>query len=324
MKLTNKHNLPLSVAAWLVHDNYEYASDPNYISVTTLLKPIKQIILGRRIEFSTVEQDIMDLFAVRLGQSLHDSIEHVWQNYAREDLEKLGINQATLDRMSINGDNPMDNVINITMENRIKKTVGKWTVSGKYDFNSNGQLEDFKSVPAFSYLKQSNREQYIQQGSIYRWLDPSIVTEETIQINYLIKDWKKFEAKRDREYPSTPIKISHYPLWSVEQTDAWVKNRLAAIEKYMDLPEEQIPECNEEELWRKPPTYKYFKNPDAARSTANYSNYGEALQKQLENNGVGIIKTVGGEVKRCHYCNAFTACQQKNNYLADGSLKLEE
>lgn len=48
MQYTNTTNIPLPLAVFLATDDYDY--QPDTISVTTLLKPIKQIILGRRLE----------------------------------------------------------------------------------------------------------------------------------------------------------------------------------------------------------------------------------------------------------------------------------
>ena len=39
IEYTNDHNIPLAMAVWLMHDDYDYIHDPKYISVTTLMKP---------------------------------------------------------------------------------------------------------------------------------------------------------------------------------------------------------------------------------------------------------------------------------------------
>ena len=48
MKFTNKNNIPLSLAVWLVTDEYDYVDKPNYISATSLLKPTRQLVLSKR------------------------------------------------------------------------------------------------------------------------------------------------------------------------------------------------------------------------------------------------------------------------------------
>lgn len=56
--ITNNTGVSLAMAVWLVNDDYDYQkAKPNYISVTTLLKPLRQIVLPRRVE----EKDRIDL-----------------------------------------------------------------------------------------------------------------------------------------------------------------------------------------------------------------------------------------------------------------------
>ena len=55
-RFTNNADIDLSVAVWLAHDDYDYVTKPNYISVTTLIKPIRQIILRGRVAALPVEQ----------------------------------------------------------------------------------------------------------------------------------------------------------------------------------------------------------------------------------------------------------------------------
>ena len=49
MIITNNHGISLPLAVWLLHDDYDYVKDENYISATSLLKSTKQIILSKRI-----------------------------------------------------------------------------------------------------------------------------------------------------------------------------------------------------------------------------------------------------------------------------------
>ena len=72
-------------------------------------------------------------------------------------------------------------------------------------------------------------------------------------------------------------------------------------------------------------TYKYYKNPQKTdRSTKNFDNLAEANLRMIDDGNVGTVLTVKGEVKRCHYCAAFTVCKQKDAYLADGTLQLPD
>ena len=44
--ITNKNNVSLNMVVFLAHDEYDHIKEANYISVTSLLKPIRAIITG--------------------------------------------------------------------------------------------------------------------------------------------------------------------------------------------------------------------------------------------------------------------------------------
>lgn len=323
MKLTNKNNLPLSIAIWLAHDSYEYSDDPYQISATSLLKPIKQLVLAKRN--APKEMDVMDLYNVRIGTAIHDSIENAWLNGFSKAADALALPEHIKQRICINNaPQGLQNLIPVNLEHRASKKIGKWTVTGKFDTCIEGQLEDNKSITYWGYKSKSNIPDYQMQGGIYRWLNEYLVTAPTIQINYFIKDWRKSETYKDSMYPTLPIQVEHYPLPSLADTEFFIKDKLYQIEKYMDVPEEQMPPCSDKELWRTDPVYKYYKKPGSPRSTANRSTMAEAIAVMQENNNVGEIVTVPGKVKRCLYCSAMPYCKQKDAYLLDGSLELEE
>ncbi len=78
MKLTNKFNVPLSLAIWLAHDEYQHSDDPKVISATGLLKPLKSLILSQQC--TSGEVDISELINSRMGTAIHTAIEHAWSS----------------------------------------------------------------------------------------------------------------------------------------------------------------------------------------------------------------------------------------------------
>ena len=76
MQITNHADIPLALAIWAINDSYDYVNDPNYFSVTTLLKPIRQIVLSRRVNTEELSKDVEDFLATAMGTSIHDSIEN--------------------------------------------------------------------------------------------------------------------------------------------------------------------------------------------------------------------------------------------------------
>ncbi len=47
LKYTNKNNVSLALAVFLMYDNYEYDERPNSISATGLIKPLRQLVLSK-------------------------------------------------------------------------------------------------------------------------------------------------------------------------------------------------------------------------------------------------------------------------------------
>jgi len=80
--LTNNTNVPLSMALWLADDDYDYDDDPNVISATTLLKPMKAIVLARQNADLVKTGDIVSVAASRIGTAMHDAIERTWRKKA--------------------------------------------------------------------------------------------------------------------------------------------------------------------------------------------------------------------------------------------------
>ena len=76
---SNDKNLPLSLAVMLAHDEYPEHREW-VISVTTLLKPIKQIILGMRVAKNNVHsvKDISGRIASSYGTAIHNALEASW------------------------------------------------------------------------------------------------------------------------------------------------------------------------------------------------------------------------------------------------------
>ena len=316
---TNNTNIPLSLALWLTVDNYDYSKDKNTISVTSLIKPIKSIILSSRLNNSSI--DVSDLVQSRMGSVLHDSIESSWLE--NTDNLKYFLPQKILDKININPQIPSTSLVDVYLEKRVSRQLGNWTVTGKFDFCSDGCLEDFKSTSVTGYLLGSNVDKYREQGSMYRWLNPDIITKDYMYIRYVFTDWNKQQSFRDKNYPPNRLHSQKIELMSLEDTENMIKSRLNLIDKYINSDESEIPPCTREELWQREDVYKYYKNPDKLdRSTKNFSNYYDAYERLVSDNSVGVIKTIIGDIKRCNYCSAISICNQAREYINEGLVKL--
>lgn len=320
---TNNAGIPLSIAVWLATDDYDHNDDPNHISATSLLKPIKQLILANRIPKADDTADIAGLIPSRYGSAIHNSIEEAWKKNYKKAMKELGHAPGLIKRIVINPDrkNVDPDAIPVYMEQRLTKKLGKYTVSGKFDFVGSGQLEDFKSTSTYAFMHGSKDEDYAMQGSIYRWLDPELITKETIAIRFIFTDWKAAEARQSNLYPPLRIASKEYPLLSIQETERFVVNKLNMYFELLDADESKIPACTDKDLWRAAPVWKYYKNPaSTGRSTKNFPTASEAQDRLLKDGSVGKVIEVGGKVNGCKYCPAVLVCKQKDEYLRDGSL----
>ena len=322
MKFTNINNISIPMSVFLANDTYDHDDRTNVISVTSLMKSPRQIVLGSRIKPSDNPIDISTLLASRLGTAIHDSIESAWVNNYANCLEALGYPKKVIERVKIN---PEPNELNtgdlpVYLELRSEKEVGKWIVSGKFDMIFNGMVQDVKSTGTFTYTNKSNDHKYILQLSLYRWLNQTLINNDYGAIQFLFKDWNKNLARNNPKYPSLPVLEYSLPLKSVAETELYVSNKIIAIEKYWDADEADIPQCTDEDTWRGESKYKYYGKEDAKRASKNFDDM-YAAQIHLSEKGKGIIREVKASPTGCLYCSALNSCSQGQSYLADGSLQ---
>lgn len=321
----NTGAVSLSLAVFLSNDTYDHSTDPHTISATTLMKPLRQIVLGARVKQEDASVDLISMVQSRMGSAIHDAIERSWTENHATALKALGYPAKVIASVLVNPkpEDLYEGCIPVYLEQRAYKQVGKHTVSGKFDFVGDGRVEDFKTTGVYSYTARNNDEKYILQGSIYRWLNPTLITQDTMAIQFLFTDWQAIKARTDPKYPQQKAIQRLFTLKSITETDRYVTRKLALIDQYMDADEVDIPLCSDEDLWRSEPQFKYYKNPlKTERSTKNFDTFQEARIRQVEDGSVGIVKEVPGRVMACKYCSAFSECSQAVALIASGDLTI--
>ena len=332
VRMTNNAGIDLSVALWLAADDYDYVDKPNYISVTTLIKPIRQIILGERVANIAKENpeavapvDIIDRFKSRLGQSLHAGVEDSWKRHYRTSMLKLGYPKRVIDMVRINPEQEEPGTLPVYTEQRVEREVRidtvTYTVGGKIDLIIEGRLRDVKSTTVYKYTNQKGVRQWQLQGSLYRWLNPEKVHHDEFLVQYLLVDWNRGLAGRDPKYPPHAAPARSIRLMGLQETDKWVNDKLRLLTMLKDAPEADLPECSEEDLWRSEPVFKYYTDPSktSGRSTKNFDTEQEANAYRAEK-GKGIVITKPGTVRACNYCPCAPICGQYQRLLASGDI----
>ena len=167
-------------------------------------------------------------------------------------------------------------------------------------------------------MDQSEEGDYALQMSMYKWLNPEIITSDVGQINFIFTDWIRRDAAREG-YPPKPAMEVPVQLMDPADAERFIRARLDLIEKNAGFESEaDMVRCSDEELWRSDDVHKYYANQETAdaggRASKNFDTYAEAMEfKALK--GKGVIKTVAGEVKRCSYCDAAPLCTQRLEYV---------
>lgn len=320
----NVGDVPLALAVFLASDYYDHDHTVNTISTTTLLKPLRQIILPARIPAGEAMPNLADMMNNRMGSAIHDGIEKAWVTNHKPAMAALGLPQRVIDRVRINPtpEELTEDIIPIYLEQRLKRQMGKWIITGKFDFVGEGRVQDFKTTSVWTYKNQVNANKYTQQGSIYRWLNPTMIHQDEMDIHYIFTDWKVGMQKTDPSYPPRRFHKQSFPLMPLGETEQFIRTKVNLIEKHWDTPEEELPLCDDEELWRSEPVFKFYKSGDTtkSRSTKNFDSRQEAVIFMSTSGGNGAIKEVPGQVTACKYCPAFAICSQKDSLIASGDL----
>lgn len=331
MGITNNLDISLLLAVWLVDDNYDYSAgagfDKPYISVTTLMRPLKQIILAGRVPKEKQVEDVSDYIARGLGHTIHDGIEKAWVNNYAKNLRRLGYPESVIERVRVNPTDEerlaMPDMIPVYLEQRGYRECNGFVIGGKFDAVPDGRVEDNKSTSAFGWVYGTRDEENQMQGSLYRWIDAARpvrwIDQDHMRVNYIFTDWQKAQARQNPNYPQKRVEYKDIPLLSIDDTDLFVRLKTDLIKRNMDKAEKDLPPCTDEELWRSAPKFKYYSDPNKTdgKSTKNFDSLAEANAFMRDKGGKGVVKTFPGEVKRCGFCPAAPICEQRKQYFPD-------
>lgn len=312
-KYTNDTGMSLPIAVWALMDNYNYDSRENVISVTSLMKPIRQIVLGKKNKDCEQIIESSNMIPSSMGTALHDSVEKAWNNKEKtvEILDSLGY---------LDSESMYDEVI---LERRSEKEVNGYIISGQFDIAFDGAVCDIKSTSVWSYIYGSKDDDYILQMSIYRWLNQDIITKDIGFIEYLFTDWSGVKAKQDKQYPQSRYVSKSLKLLSLEDTETYIINKLKKIDKYMVLDENDLIYCSDEDLWKEEDKWKVY-NPNKS-GKLNMNRASKVFENESDANNFvklgGKVVKFGGGAKRCNYCNYTQICEQYVQLQLKGEIK---
>lgn len=268
--ITNIHNLPAAIVAAVQNDTYVGGGD---VSVTKLIDSPRIRVLSSKHK-DAISVDVSERVWALLGQAVHTI------------LERAGLRQQGM-----------------VVEERLYADVGGWQLSGQVDSMhlEMHKLSDYKVTTVF---KKNGSDSWTRQLNVLRWLaHKNGHTINTLEVIGIFRDWRKSEALRDPSYPQAAIQSIHVPLWTLEEAEEYVMERVAihrAASNGVDI------QCTDEERWMSSSKFALMKQ--GAKRAVRVADRAEDLGEAGE--GYEIVERKG-EAKRCAmYCDVSAFCAQ--------------
>ena len=291
MKYVNNKGLSPLIAGFIESSMKRYSAGDSDYSTTTLIDAPRPVYLKRE-HFDEIEKDVSDMMAAFIGNAIHDYLEQLAEGTDHIVEKRLF---AEIDGKKISG------CIDIL----------EFIKSGLY------KVGDYKTtkVWAVTLKPEDTFRKWEEQLNINAWLchKNGIEVCESAFIEAFFMDFQKGRAGTGL-YPKVHQKRYEFKLWSLEEQEAFVRERILLHEEAKEL----LPYCTEKEMW-KDNEWKLFKK---GRKTAVKKEYGqkdiEAYargKKILRPDGTLIngysIECIQGEYKRCkEYCDGAAFCEQ--------------
>lgn len=213
MQFTNRYKLPAAIVSAVTND--PYTKGDSDFSITELLKPSRQWALQKQFKDKIVE-DVADRLWALYGQVAHLILERA-------------------------------NVIDIA-EKRFSAIVDGKKISGQIDSLSieDDILSDYKFSSAWNFRTTKAKPEHIAQLNMQRYiLNKNGIYPQKLQIIGLLRDFSLTKSEKELTYPKSPVVIQPIPMWSADEIEVFMKDRIRSHTKAI----EELPQCSKEDLW---------------------------------------------------------------------------
>lgn len=263
--LTNVTNLPN--ALYLFLDNHDYDRGKADISVTSLIAPPRLVAL-KEYYGDDIEEDVKDSARRLIGNAVHEALAK-------------------------HGDGRFDDAERLFMQ------VNGWTVSGQTDTVRGTTVYDYKTMGVAEW-KRGVRKEREQQLNCYA----ELLRTNGHQVDRLVAvcifvDWNPMSAEYQKDrYPADSIVEIELPLWSREQAQEYILDRVKAHQSARHT----LPECSNEDVWAVD-RWSVVKDGNV-RATRVFDSEEEAYQFADEKGSGYNVEYHKGEPIRCRfYCD---------------------
>lgn len=273
MQLTNIQNLPEAFINAVRNDPYDASMGD--ISVTRLIdSPYRRKLYLKN--YDKLVEDVSDRVWALLGQAVH----HILERGAEGS--------------------------HVIKEERMVYEYGGLKVTGQLDtFNTQtGVLSDYKVTSTYKLTSANQPNDWIRQLNILaQLLRDNFWDVKKVQIVAILRDWSSTEAMRNPAYPQSMVQVLDMPLWSEEDTLAYIQERVALHKQVMEG--EDIP-CTDEERWMEPTSWALMK-VGGKKAIKVYRSQDEV---PLELNDGQYIEERKGSDRRCEkWCEVAKFCK---------------
>ena len=267
-----------------------YTKGKANISCTELLNSPRIVQLKRKY-WDGIEQDVSEMVWALFGSAVHNILEH-------------GKDEHHL------------------VEQRLFSEVDGWTISGAIDLQEVEEdgiiISDYKVTGAWSVMNE--KDDWHNQLNIYAWLVEKVKKEpvKKLQIVAIIRDWASRDAEKEN-YPSAPVATIDIPLWTMEQRQKFIEDRIRMHSEafFESETEGDLPPCSTTDMWEKPTTYAVKKEGGVRAKSVHFSK--EDAENALPEKGY-FIEVRNGERTRCEkFCQVNSFCSQYQSYLKEKS-----
>lgn len=288
--LTNKNKISELMVDVFDDKPYIPAGTADY-SATSMIDPPRLVILKKRYGDQVVD-DVMDRWNIFLGNAVHEKIEKELGNFPTRYILERKFTEV------VNG----------------KKIVAKIDA---YDTETD-TLYDHKTCKVFAWSNEPKKE-WEEQLNINIWFLRKAGFEPVRAcINALMLDWLPGMAKfkGPEEYPQVPMCEFEIPIWTFDEQEAFIINKLDVLSEAESLDDDSLPLCSDAEMWAKPDTYAVKKEGVyvAKRVLPTMKEAEEWIARQRNFRELYIEPRPGERVRCANYCKVKAFCSQYKEY----------
>ena len=242
MQWINKFELPQPLAEAIMEDLYygkreegllrycrEQGLNPKtvtHFSVGELIKPPRMVVLGKRYKGQLIKDVAAEIYRI-LGTAIHLLM---WSAAKRADNPYYTAEERLFYHFTVAG-----------------RTV---VVSGEPDLVHGTTIDDYKVTAVWSWLKgvKDEWEKQLNSYAMFRTMAGKLT--EKLRIIFILRDWNVNETVQEG-YPPAGAQVAEVRLWSFDEQQVFLRDRIALHLEHQDTFDDELPECTPDEMWEK-------------------------------------------------------------------------